>query len=71
MTWLLMLILLTCIFTLALTTHYRDKSYDMKEEVVAMKEELRLKESEWQEILFREMTESNETIQQLQRELGR
>lgn len=70
MTWLLMLLLLTSLFTLALTTKYRDMLYDEKEARLDDEKEFRKKEQAWQEELYRTLVEKNEHIDNLEKQIN-
>jgi len=63
MTWLLTMCLLTAIFTVGLTGKYKDEIIDIKEEKLKNDEE-------WQKKIFEVMSEYNEEILKLEKELS-
>ena len=66
MTWLLMLLLLTSLFTLALTTKYRDIAYNAKESLTLEKQKHVEEIAAIQNKFFQMALDSNERIAALE-----
>lgn len=66
MTWLLMLLFLTALFTLALTSKYKEDLIKAKKDLVAEKELSLEKEAAIQQKLYQVVLDSNEKINSLE-----
>lgn len=66
MTWLLMLLFCTALFTLALTTKYRDDAIQAKQDLIDEKARSLEKESAIQQKLYQVVLDSNEKIAELE-----
>lgn len=61
MTWLLTLIVLVYIFTIAFTNKYKERNIELREELVS-------KEETWKKETFKQMSELYQTITDLEKE---